>query len=231
MTHRYAIYFTPPADHELTQFGAAWLGRNAFTGEAVEQSEIEGIEPARLREITASPRRYGFHATLKAPFRLADGRREEELIAALDAFASRISPFAAPPVELANLYGFWALVLDEPSAEMADLAARCVREFDDFRAPLTPEEIARRKPERLSERARGQLMEWGYPHIFEDFLFHMTLTDRLTDAEEIAIIESVLDPVVSVFRVRPLEVDGIGIYRQDEPGGPFVVAHRAVFTG
>ena len=55
------------------------------------------------------------------------------------------------------------------------------RRLDPFRAPLTPSERARRRPEDLDPRRRALLDRWGYPHVFEAFRFHMTLTGRLAD--------------------------------------------------
>ena len=72
---RVAIYFAPPVDHPLSVAAAAWLGRDAWTGARLERGRVEGFDPATLESLTAEPRRYGFHATMKPPFRLADNQR------------------------------------------------------------------------------------------------------------------------------------------------------------
>ena len=64
---RVAIYATPPAGAALTRAAALWLGRDAFVGEATRESDAE-IDP-----VVAEPARYGFHATMRAPFRIAEG--------------------------------------------------------------------------------------------------------------------------------------------------------------
>ncbi|MGQ3281168.1 MAG: DUF1045 domain-containing protein, partial [Shinella sp.] len=71
---RYALYFTPSASDPLTLSAQRWLGRNAFTGATLAQLSVQGFDAATLAGLTADPRRYGFHATLKAPFSLAEGR-------------------------------------------------------------------------------------------------------------------------------------------------------------
>ncbi|RZJ38530.1 MAG: DUF1045 domain-containing protein, partial [Brevundimonas sp.] len=64
---RTAIYFTPPAGAPLTRAAALWLGRDAFTGEATREADAE------IDALVAEPARYGFHATMRAPFRIAEG--------------------------------------------------------------------------------------------------------------------------------------------------------------
>ena len=66
---RYAVYYAPPADDPLAVFGAGWLGWNAVEGALAQHPEIAAL-PAPVERITATPRKYGFHGTLKPPFRL-----------------------------------------------------------------------------------------------------------------------------------------------------------------
>ncbi len=224
---RYAIYFAPPPESPLGRFGAAWLGRDAFTGEDIEQDPLPEMTSARFAQVTDSPRRYGFHATLKAPFRLAGAKNVPELFAAVDALAARTPAFEAPPLEIASIQEFTAMVLSAASPAMQALAEACVRDLDDFRAPLTDGERARRRPDRLTERQRGYLETWGYPYVFEEFLFHMTLTERLTDEQEKAEIFDVLEPIGSVFGTAPLVVDQLCVFGQPSAQAPFTVVHTA----
>ena len=131
------------------------------------------------RDLTADPRKYGFHATLKAPFSLAQGRTEAELFAACAAFAA--TPRAIPVIRpvVGSISGFIAVIPADPPAELIRLAADCVSEFDAFRAPLTEADRARRNPSRLTSAQRAHLDRWGYPYVMEEFRFHMTLTGRL----------------------------------------------------
>src|SRR6516164_4703887 len=56
------------------------------------------------------------------------------------------------------------------------LAADGVMAFDRFRRPLTAHERGQRLGAGLSQRQIENLDRWGYPYVFEDFRFHLTLT-------------------------------------------------------
>jgi hypothetical protein len=68
------------------------LGRDALSGESLSGFAIPGTDAQGWRELTAEPRRYGFHATLKAPFRLAAGLSADELFQAVAALADTLQP-------------------------------------------------------------------------------------------------------------------------------------------
>jgi putative phosphonate metabolism protein len=217
---RYAIYYAAAADSELDRFGAHLLGYDAFRGEDLPFPEaIEHTLPD-WHELTQDPRKYGFHATLKAPMVLADGKTEAALLAACESFAGtpRPIPVVAPVV---NAIGdFIAIVPSQPSAELERLAADTVTGFDGFRAPMTPHDRARRNPDRLPARQRDYLDRWGYPYVMEEFRFHMTLTGRLADDRR----ESVLAILRQRFTDLPivtLAVDRIALFRQDNSTSRF----------
>lgn len=170
---RYALYFTPPADDPLTGAAARWLGRDAFTGKALAP---DGQRPDGWESLVAEPARYGFHATLKAPFHLAGGQTETDLLSALDVFAAETPAFTMPRLKIGLLGSFFALVPDGDADALDRFAADVVRAFEPFRAPLSAADIARRKPETLPEPERTYLHDWGYPYVFDAFRFHMTLT-------------------------------------------------------
>ena len=225
MTHRFAIYLAAPPESPLERFGTTWLGRHHRTGETLEQPAVPGITPERLRALTASPRRYGFHGTLKAPFRLRDGRAATALHEAASAFAAARCTFTLPPLVIADLEGFLAFIPAEPAPPLDDLAADAVRAFEPFRAPLTAEERARRPLDRLSERQRQQLETYGYPYVFADFAFHMTLTERLPEAEK-AILLPHLQTIGRPLETAPFTVDAIAIYEEPAPGAAFRMTGR-----
>ena len=64
MTARYAIYYAPPAESALSRLAAAWLGRDAFTGQRVRRPALPRLVGLNLDTLTRDPRGYGFHATL-----------------------------------------------------------------------------------------------------------------------------------------------------------------------
>lgn len=63
---RYGLYYTPRPG-ALAEFGAAWLGWDPVAGQSMAHPAIDGL-PRDISEITASPRKYGLHGTIKPPF-------------------------------------------------------------------------------------------------------------------------------------------------------------------
>ena len=219
---RYALYFTPPATDGLTLAAARWLGRNAFNGAALGQPDVAGFSPEALAALTADPRRYGFHATLKAPFEVAEGCSEAELLSELARFAAEFDSFDIPEVVIGRLGSFFALV---PGAECAPLqlfAGEVVRRFERFRAPLSSADIARRRPEELSSEERQNLVQWGYPYVFDTFRFHMTLTGRVP-ADDVPRMEQALLRHFADFHGRPLSIAGLALFREASRGADFIV--------
>lgn len=224
---RYALYFAPPAQSPLWRFGSAVLGYDAEAGAPAAALPLRRFDAARWSDITAEPRRYGFHATLKAPFRLAPGRREEELTAVCARFAENRAGFACPGVTLASIGRFLALRLAAPSAALDRLAATTVAALDDFRAPMTEAEREKRLRAPLTPRQRDYLDRWGYPYVLDDFRFHMTLTGPLEDDERTLAEAELAEHFAASGADGPLIVREIALYRQD--AGPFRLLARFPF--
>jgi len=227
---RYAIYYAPQSGSALDRFGAHLIGYDAYADEELPFPDGMALAVPDWREVTADPRKYGFHATLKAPISLADGKAEAELLAACAAFAEsrRPIPVIAPTVNAIS--DFIAIVPTEPSAELEALAADCVREFDCFRAPLTAEARARRNPSELTLRQCNYLDRWGYPYVMEEFRFHMTLTGRLA-AERRETIVAILRERFATLNMTSLSIDRIALFRQDSASARFrIVGHWPLRT-
>ncbi len=222
---RYAIYYAAAADSELDRFGAHLLGYDAFRGEDLPFPESIQHTLPDWRELTKDPRKYGFHATLKAPFTLAEGKTEAELLAACAAFAERPQRIAVIVPVVDAISGFIAVIPKERSIELEQLAADCVVAFDPFRAPLTAEDRARRNPERLSERQRDYLDRWGYPYVMEEFRFHMTLTGRI-DLPMRERVVSMLRDRFAATGLSSLAVDAIALFRQHDATSRFRIIDR-----
>lgn len=223
---RCAIYFAPPPGSDLETFGCTWLGRR-LDGQSVAQPRLDGVAPTRLEEVTRSPRHYGFHGTLKAPFALAEGTSPEDLDAAAEAFARHRAPLEVV-LRPSSLGGFLALVPAERSAALDRLATDCVTAFEAHRGPLEDEEIARRRAAGLTPRQDAYLMRYGYPYVLDDFRFHMTLTERLQPPEHdelLAILAERAAPVCAA----PVVVGAISIYEQPDRSVPFVLRRRYPF--
>ena len=222
---RYALYFSPSATAPLTTAAAGWLGRDAFTGATVPLPTVEGIAPDTLHALTADPRRYGFHATLKAPFALAEGRTEAELVDAFEAFCAGTPAFDIPRVIVGQLGQFFALVPDGVYAPLQAFATQVVEAFEPFRAPLSEADMARRKPETLTASERANLERFGYPYVNDDFRFHMTLTGQVDPALAPAMRRE-LDQRFASFTGEPLPIDGLALFVEPARGEPFHVHRR-----
>lgn len=218
---RYAIYFTPDRTDKLTEAAARWLGRDAFGGDAMADDGDIGLTRAEIDRNTVSARRYGFHATLKAPFALAQVTTEDRLDRALAAHAASLDPVALDLV-LGQIDGFFALVPAGHNPTLHALADGVVRAFEPFRAALTPADIARRNPDALDPAERENLERWGYPYVFEQFRFHMTLTDRVFGAEA-ETIRAALERRFAPLLAEPVVLGALALFVEPEPGASFTV--------
>lgn len=226
---RYAIYYAPAPDSALDRFGAQLLGYDAFSGDDLPFPD--GILQAvpDWRDLTGDPRKYGFHATLKAPMSLAHGTTEVELLAACAAFAA--TPRAIPVIRpiVGSIEGFIAVIPVEPPPELIQLAADCVRQFDSFRAPLSETDRARRNPSQLTPAQRQHLDRWGYPYVMEDFRFHMTLTRRLSAGRHQSVL-TLLQNRFAATGLKTLVIDQIALFRQDDANSRFRILRQYVLA-
>jgi putative phosphonate metabolism protein len=219
---RYAIYFTPSIYDPLSVAAASWLGRNVYSGEAPEAPSIAGFSRQELAFHTAVPRRYGFHGTIKAPFRLHSETSEAALLKALMHFASTATPFEIPRMEIARLGEFYGLAPLVPCEQMNHLAASVVQTFDAFRAPLSDAEIERRDPDRLTASQFSNLHRWGYPYVMDEFRFHMTLTGPIHPSLN-ARFEHALREFFAPLLNEPLKISSLALFIEPEAGAPLRV--------
>ncbi len=210
-TPRRAIYFAPAAGSPWWRFGAGWFGNNA-----AGRGRIAAQDWQRM---TDAPRRYGFHATLKAPFRLAAHASVAVLHDRLVRLADTLKAVPLGALHPKHLPGYVALTPDVQTPALNDLAACCVADLDDLRAPLLPHEMARRGADRLDDRARELLLRHGYPHVMERFRFHMTLAMCSDDAAP-AVIDLARQDVNALNLDHPLVLDRLCLFEEPEPGAP-----------
>lgn len=215
---RYAIYYCPRPDTELAEFGKAWLGTE------------ERLYPSIPESLLAQPRRYGFHATLKAPFRLANGYTEEALVVAVEEFAAAARSVSLSGVILKSIGHFFALVPATDSEAVRSLAFNCVSEFDGFRAPLNEGEISRRMSANLTPRQEQLLYTWGYPYVAEEFRFHLTLTGPLSAPERLR-TQNVLQDAVVPFADQPIMIEDLCICGDPGNNSPFELIKRIPLSG
>lgn len=228
MSARYAIYFTPAPDGALWQVASAWIGRDTHADRAVPRPPALDLASDDLAAVTANPSRYGFHATLVAPFELAPGRDEDDLDAALVTFC-RNWPTFRTALKVDRIYDFLALVPAQVDPRLDTLAAACVRGFDHFRAPLSDADLVRRDSPDLSEYERALLKRWGYAHVLDAFRFHMSLTGALPD-DTLARLKPQLVALFDDVLREPVAIDGLSLLKQPDRSSPFHCIARHGFT-
>jgi putative phosphonate metabolism protein len=224
---RFAVYYAP-RQGEFAAHATAWLGWDPEAGREVAQPDLPGL-PAPAAELTRDPRKYGFHGTLRAPFRLDEGVSPDDVRATVDNLAAQLAPVTCDALRIQDVHGFLALIPQGCEDALQSLAAAVVEGTDHLRAPLTDEEIARRKPDQLSPRQQELLHRWGYPYVMEQFQFHLTLTDKLPEDRRgpvTAVLQDHLSPVLP----RPFVIEDLCLFGEDRDGR-FHLLHRAALSG
>ncbi|WP_299613566.1 DUF1045 domain-containing protein [uncultured Tateyamaria sp.] len=226
MYTRYAIYHTPEAGTPLAELGAAWLGWDSAQGSARTHPNVDGVDVAA---VTATPRKYGFHGTIKPPFRLAEGCSIDEVRGALATLCADTAPVTLTGLQLAQLGRFLALVPTGDASDLGALAARVVQDLDTFRAPLSETELSKRRTRRLSPAQDAYLVRWGYPYVLDQFRFHMTLSGNLDQATAQQ-AEAALNQLLAPIALTPYRIAGLTLLGEDAEG-MFHHIHHYALTG
>ena len=224
--HRYAVYFAPRPDSALWQHGSHWLGRCAGLQRAMPQPTIDGVAPQDFQRLTAAPRRYGWHATLKAPFALAPGVDEAALRQAVRTLARSLQAFEMPPLQVARIDDFLALVptASHPGhARLHEVAGACVTQLQPLAAALSASELARRRAAGLTPRQDELLQRWGYPFVLESFRFQLSLTGGLAQADPATV--ALVHAAAQAFFADPQAVafDSLALFAEPVAGADFVL--------
>ncbi len=221
---RYAVYYAP-REGAFAFRANDWLGREPGNRLDLPQPVLPGIGDPR--DITTGPRRYGFHGTIRAPFRTAPRVKEEQIRTAVADLAAQLAPVTCEGLRMEVLQGFIALTPSGCEAALLNLGAAVVEGTNALRAPLTEAEIARRRPDCLSPRQRELLDRWGYPHVMEEFRFHLTLTDRLDQPEPVRVaLEDYFAPALP----RPFIIEDLCLFGEDT-SSRFHLLHRYPLSG
>jgi putative phosphonate metabolism protein len=223
---RYAIYALP--EGALGAAGAAWLGWDAREGRHVPHPSVAGL-PRSAEALTERPRCYGFHATIKPPFRLAEGRSEDALAAAFSAFCAATEAGHAEGLEVGAIGPFLALRPEGSARDLSRVAAAAVEALDAFRAPPSDADLARRRAAGLTDRQEALLTRWGYPYVMEEFRFHVTLTGPLPPPERDA-AQVALAAHFAPFLPSPYRLEALALLGEDE-AGRFHAIHETALSG
>ncbi len=218
---RYAIYYAPRPGG-FADAASAWLGWDLQAGCTVAQPRA--ALPRALADLTETPRKYGFHGTIKAPFALGAGVELADVRHGVKELAGQLARIELAGLGLVNLHGFLALVPQGDVSDLLDLAAEVVRFLDPYRAALSAADHARRRPEHLTPRQRELLAAYGYPFVMEEFQFHLTLTGPISESEA----EEVM-PLASAHFAQalnaPFLVEDLCLCGEDQ-AGRFHLLHR-----
>ncbi len=221
MSARYAVYFVPARHSSLAAFGASVIGYDVWTGMSLPVMTLPSLGGIRSPEFADEPARYGFHATLKAPFHLREDADEGDILATAQSFAEDHNAVSIGRLDVRAMSRFIVLAPDETRTPLAKLADDCVRLFDGMRAPLTDTDRARRLMAPLTGRQTRYLEAWGYPYVFEEFRFHMTLTGPLPQEQHVAALADLALLWKAV--AQPVVIDAITIAKQPTRASKFKV--------
>ncbi|OYU19199.1 MAG: phosphonate metabolism protein [Rhodobacteraceae bacterium PARR1] len=225
---RYAIYYAPrPGD--FADACASWLGWDVDRAAPVPHPVLAALAWP-VADLTRAPRKYGFHGTIRAPFRLADGVTAGDVTRAVEDIARALPPVSLDGLALHRIKGFLALTPTGDESELLRLGAEVVSRSDHLRAPLTEAEIAKRQPARLSPRQKQLLDIWGYPYVMEEFQFHLTLSDDLPEAVADSVAPVLTDWLAPVLP-RPFEVQELCLMGEDDVGRFHLLSRHALTGG
>lgn len=228
MPSRYAVYYAPESGSDLAAFGARWTGADD-DGNPVAPITIPGVSPSRFAELTVGPRRYGFHGTLKPPFVLNPAATQHNLIAAAKVVARSLAPIVIPPLEIAVIGKFIALTPTTSSAELEKLAAQCVRTFEAYRSPLSDDQIASYRSNKLTVHQDSMLVHWGYPYVMEEFRFHISLTERIDDIAERRALMTAVTELAKPLADKPVTIRELALFHQVDRDHPMTILERFPF--
>jgi putative phosphonate metabolism protein len=228
--YRVAIYYAPDTHSNAWQMGSTWLGRNSATGQQLPQPAVQGIATDVFSELTSHPRRYGWHATLKAPFQLAPGHTLSTLRAGVLRLCQGRKPFDLAPWDFSTLDGFLSLRPKLLSRELNQLAADCVQQLHNLAAPLSEIELARRRSASLTPGEDALLVAWGYPYVLQHFQFHLSLTGPLNALSPKLLPALMLAAKQHFLELPVCRVDRLSVFIEPESGEDFQLLEQIEFT-
>ena len=229
--HRFAVYFAPPPGSAWWEAGSHWLGRDAASETPLEHPAFDGLGPELQRQLTAEPARYGWHATLKAPFVLSEGVGLEDLRGALQALAASFAAFDMSALQVRQLGDFLALCPEGGKDAINAVASACVTQLDRLAAPLSSDELERRRRKSsLSTQEDALLVRWGYPYVLERYRFHLSLTGNLRGADAHTVQRLEQAAALWFDTLPPCTFDGLSLFVEPTKGADFVFVERWAFS-
>lgn len=229
--YRYAVYFAPNVEQQWWAQASQWLGRCAVSQQMNVQPLVAGVSAKRFAELTEHPRRYGFHATLRAPFVLTSQYQPADLIDRVNLLCQDLKPFVLPRLQVTLLDQFLALVPERNAAQATRLEEQCVTVLNDYAEPLGPDELSRRRSAGLSAQEDALLLRWGYPYVLERFRFHCSLTGSLASASSQEISALTQAAHQHFDQLPPCLFDSLAIFVEPTRGADFVLLQQCPLMG
>ncbi len=229
--YRYAVYFAPNVEQQWWAQASQWLGRCAVSQQKNAQPLVAGVSAERFAELTEHPRRYGFHATMRAPFVLTSQHQPDELIERVNLLCQDVKPFVLPRLQVTLLDQFLALVPERNVAQVTCLEEQCVKVLNDYAQPLGPEELSRRRSAGLSPQEDALLLRWGYPYVLERFRFHCSLTGSLAKASHQEVSALTQAAHQHFDQLPPCVFDALAIFVEPTRGADFVLLQQCPLMG
>ncbi len=222
-TARFALFFAPSDDSPLGVYGATVLRRKAQSpSEWVNPSIPVNFENTPVwRSCVEVPAHYGFHATIQAPFELQSSYAVSELQRDLADFCTHQKPLSLEGLGPRRTQRYEALAFEQQPPEVKNFAAACIEQFNQYRAPLSDEDLCRRQKKALSPSQIGYLEDFGYPYVFDDFNFHMTLSGNMPENENGYYLQW-LTALYAVMVPEPPILDRLSLFQQTDRKSPFV---------
>jgi hypothetical protein len=135
-----------------------------------------------------------------------------------------------PELAVVDLHGFIAVCETKPGPDLQSLADRLVEGLDEFRAPPDAVELARRRKSGLSPRQEHLLTRWGYPYVFQEWRFHMTLSCRLEGPAHALVLAAARQHFAPAL-AQPRTVCDVALFVQPSAGAPFMQRARFPLRG
>jgi len=231
---KYAVYWLPKSTDALARFGTSWTGWCAEQGEHRPRGEFPGVAvdiPAVTRQVW----RHGFHAVIKAPFRLQTGHGRFWVEHALEQVIDEIVAFRLPRLRLAVIGGsVAALVPHQNCAALGTLVAR----VGEAMAPLdaAPHDLAApangfagAQAPALDGHAAGIVGEdiesLVQLPVAEAHRFHIPLTDQLGLETAFEVMEQ-LRPLLEPMLDEPRRLHDVALMGDPGEGRPLRVLQR-----
>ena len=212
---RYAIYFCPASDTALGRLGHDWLAASTHA------PALPGISTERRNALLDKVRRYGWHATIRAPFTPAENVTYADVRHAVASVANACASFELP-LHIHRLAGFLALRPCVDGIAPKQLAKTCLQALMPLCAPVSNEVLERRSVG-LDADEVALLRLHGYPYVLDRYRFHLTLSAPATESEEQAMRQWLVPRVTEL----PLtQVDALSICREATPGAAVELLER-----